>query len=81
MGRIILGMEKIRCPRCRRVNMVEIHTDLPKANWLTCAYCGHKALMYYGPLLEKYGLVPGLSRQENRQFGRHIKKDVAKLHA
>jgi DNA-directed RNA polymerase subunit RPC12/RpoP len=80
MGRIILGMEKIRCPRCRRVNLVEIHSDLPEKGWLRCAYCGNKGLIYYGPLLEKYGVSSAMSRPERRDFGNHLQKDIAKLH-
>ena len=79
MAKIILGIERIRCPRCRRENLVEIHTDLPPKGWLVCGYCGKKGLIFYGPMLDKYGLIPGLSRPERRSFSKHLKKDIAKI--
>jgi len=79
MGRIILGIERLRCPRCGRMNVVAVHSDLPERDWMTCRFCGYKAIINYVPILEKYGLPHGLSRPERRQFGRHLKKEIAKI--
>lgn len=78
-GKIILGIETLRCPRCRFPNRVEIHSDLPAEDWLTCKFCGYKAVLYFRPILKKYGLPQGMSLAERRSFGRHLKKDIAKL--
>jgi len=79
MGRIILAMERLRCPRCQQMNIVEIHSDLPARDWLICQYCGYKAILNFAPILDKYGLPHGLSRPEKRDFGKHLKKDLIKI--
>jgi len=76
---IVLGLEKLRCPRCRRVTVVEVHSDLPERDWLTCSFCGFKGLMDFRPVLSKYGLLHGMSKQERRDFSKHLKRDVNKL--
>ena len=79
MGKIILGLEQLRCPRCRRFNTVEVHSDLPERDWLTCDFCGYKALLNFNPILDKYGLPLGLSREEKRDIGRHLKQNISKI--
>jgi len=79
MGKIILGIEHLRCPRCGRMNAVAVHSDLPARDWMTCRFCSYRAIINFIPILDKYGLPHGLSRPERRQFGRHLKKEIAKI--
>jgi hypothetical protein len=78
-GKILLGVETLHCPLCGWPNKIEIHSDLPAKDWLTCKKCGYRALLDYGPILKKYGLPQGLSRAERRTFGQHLKRDIAKI--
>ncbi len=78
-GRLHLGTEHLRCPRCKGINIVEIHTDHPASDWLICQFCGYKAIINFIPLLDKYGLPHGLSKPEMRDIGKHLKEDLAKL--
>jgi hypothetical protein len=34
-GKILLGVETLRCPLCGWPNKIEIHSDLPAKDWLT----------------------------------------------
>ena len=79
MGKIIIGVEILHCPRCGRVNIVEIHSDLPERDWLTCRGCDYRALLNFCPILDKYGLPLGLSREEKRDIGRHLKQNISKI--
>ena len=78
-GTIHLGIETLCCPQCRYPNKVEITSDLPAEDWLTCAGCGYKALLDIRPLLQKYGLPQGLSIPEKRDFSRDLQADLKKL--
>lgn len=78
-GKIHLGIETLRCPRCRFPNKVEITSDLPAEDWLTCAGCGYRALLDITPILRKYGLPAGLSIEEKRDFSKHLQADLNKI--
>lgn len=78
-GKIILGIEILRCPQCNIQTHVEIHSDMPAHDWLACRGCGYRAILDYAPFLVKYGLPGGMSRPERRSFGRHLKRDIAKI--
>jgi DNA-directed RNA polymerase subunit RPC12/RpoP len=78
-GKIHLGVETLRCPQCRFPNRVEITSDLPAEDWLTCAGCGHKALLDIRPILRKYGLPQGLSIEEKRDFSNHLQRDLKRM--
>ena len=78
-GKIHLGIETLRCPQCRFPNRVAIDSDLPAADYLTCARCGHRALLNLRPILQKYGLPEGLSREEKRDFSQHLQRDINKI--
>lgn len=78
-GKIILGTERIRCPRCGRINSFEIHSDLPARDLRACGACGYAAVIDFTPILDKYGIPPGLSKPEKRQVSRHLKGNIAKL--
>ncbi len=78
-GKIHLGIETLRCPQCRFPNRVEIHSDLPGQDWLTCARCGYRALLNLRPILSKYGLLAGMSVEEKRDFGHHLQADINKI--
>lgn len=78
-SKLFLGCESLRCPRCGRVNRVPVHTDLPDRQWLTCGGCGYRALLNCAPLLEKYGLLPGLNQSEKRTAGRYLQAEIAKI--
>ena len=78
-GKIHLGIETLRCPRCQSPNLVEITSDLPAEDWLTCARCGYKALLDIRPILKKYGLPAGLTIEEKRDFSQHLQKDIDKI--
>lgn len=78
-GKIYLGTEILRCPRCKGQNRVEVHSDLPEQNWLICVACGYKAIIDFIPILDKYGLPHGLSKPEKRQIGRHLKQNLKKI--
>lgn len=78
-GKIHLGIETLRCPQCRFPNKVEITSDLPAEDWLTCAGCGYKALLDIRPILKKYGLPAGMSTEEKRDFSKHLQADLKKL--
>lgn len=77
--KLLLGIEKLICPRCGRVNLMEIHTDLPQSEWLTCEFCGYKAVLDFSPILDKYGLVESMNRSEKRCFAKHLRKNLEKL--
>jgi len=79
MAKIILGIEHLRCPRCGRINAVEIHSDLSKRDWLICRFCGYRAVINFAPILDKYGLSHAMSRPERRDFGKHLQKDLTKI--
>jgi phage FluMu protein Com len=76
MGKIILGIEHLRCPRCRRMNAVEIHSDLPARDWMTCRWCGYKAIVNYEPILDKYCTSTKLSRAERRNTSAWLQKEL-----
>lgn len=78
-SKIILGIEKLRCPQCGAINLVEIHSDMPEQDNLVCGSCGYKALLDCKPLLDKYGLPHGLSRPEKRQTAKHLKQNIIKM--
>ncbi len=78
-GNIRLGVETLRCPRCRLPNRVAIDSDLPAEDYLICARCGYKGLLYLRPILRKYGLPEGLSREEKRDFSHHLQRDINKI--
>jgi len=78
-GKIHLGIETLRCPQCRFPNRVAIDSDLPSEDWLICARCGYRALLDLRPILKKYGLPAGLSREEKRDFSHHLQADINKL--
>lgn len=78
-GKIHLGVETLRCPQCRFPNKIEITSDLPAEDWLTCAGCGYKALLDIRPILKKYGLPQGLSIEEKRDFSNHLQRDLKKM--
>jgi DNA-directed RNA polymerase subunit RPC12/RpoP len=76
---VVLGIEILKCPRCSGPNHIEIHSDLPEQDYLTCKYCGYKALLNYIPILDKYGLPHGLSQEEKRQIGQHLQTNIDRL--
>ena len=78
-GKIHLGIETLRCPQCRCPNRVAIDSDLPAEDWLICAGCGYRVLLDLRPILKKYGLPAGLSREEKRDFGQHLQHDISKI--
>jgi len=78
-GTIHLGSETLRCPRCRYPNRVEITSDLPAEDWLTCVGCGYKARLDIRPIMRKYGLPQGLSIEEKRDFSNHLQRDLKKM--
>lgn len=78
-GKIFLGIEILRCPKCRVLNKIKIFSDLPEKDWLICAFCGYKAIFNFSPILDKYGLPHGLNLQEKRQIARHLKKNIDKI--
>lgn len=79
MGKIIIGMEKIRCPRCRAINELEIHSDLPKKDYHKCRACGYRAIINFAPILEKYGILSGMSKPEIRETARFLRAEVDKI--
>ena len=79
MGKIILGIEKLRCPQCGTINLVDIHSDMPDQDNLICGSCGYKALLNCKPLLDKYGLPHGLSTGEKRQITKHLKNNISQM--
>ena len=78
-GKIHLGIETLRCPQCRFPNRIAIDSDLPLEDWLVCANCGYKAILNLSPILAKYGLPIGLSRDEKRDFSQHLQADLKKI--
>lgn len=79
MGKILLGTEAVQCPRCGRVNLLEITSDIPIEDFLTCGECGFRDVMDFAPILRKYGLYQGMSKTEKRDFGKHLQQDIAKI--
>jgi len=79
MGKIIIGMEKIRCPRCRAANELEIHSDLPEKDYCKCCACGYRAIINFAPILEKYGILRGMSRPESRETARFLRAEINKI--
>lgn len=78
-GRIYLGTETLRCPRCRRQVRVGIHSDMPDRGRLVCPWCGYRALLNFRPILDRYGVPPDASRQERREIGDHLQREAAKI--
>lgn len=78
-GKIILGTEVLRCPRCKMPNGVEIHSDLPVEEYIECGACGYKARLDFRPILKKYGLPQGLSKNERRSLSRHLQTNTSKI--
>jgi DNA-directed RNA polymerase subunit RPC12/RpoP len=78
-GRIFLGREHLRCPRCKRQVSVDVHSDVPDQDWLTCQSCGYKALLNFRPLIDKYGVPPDSSIPERRDTGDYLQREVAKI--
>jgi DNA-directed RNA polymerase subunit RPC12/RpoP len=76
--KLILGVEWLTCPQCKRQLGVEINTDMPDVNWLPCPHCGYKALINLAPILDKYGIPHGASRPEKQQIGQQLKKIAGK---
>ena len=79
MGKIILGVETLRCPRCGRPNQVEVHSDLPDRDYLSCRFCGYRAKISFAPILDKFGLPHGLSQDEKWGMSRYIKTEIDKI--
>ncbi len=79
MGRIIIGVERIRCPRCGRINAFDIHSDLPELDRRACGACGYSAVINFAPILDKYGIPRGASRQEKRDLTRYLQKETTKI--
>jgi len=78
-GSVLLGEETLGCPRCKYPNRIQINSDLPEKDYLTCRKCGYRAMINFTPILDKYGLPDGLSRAEKRQLGRHLKDVISKI--
>ena len=78
-GRIFLGIEALRCPRCGKVNRVEIHSDLPERDYLSCAFCGYRAMLYLAPIMDKYGVPRGASKAEKREITQYLRSEVGKI--
>jgi DNA-directed RNA polymerase subunit RPC12/RpoP len=78
-GRIFLGRETFRCPRCRRPVPVEVHSDVPDQDWLGCPVCGYRALLNFRPLLDKYGVPCNASITEKREAGDFLQRETAKI--
>jgi len=76
---LLVGVETLSCPVCGRPNKIAVSLGMPERQWMTCAGCGYRGLLDLGPILAKYGLPAGLSRNEKIDFVRHLKKDVAKI--
>lgn len=74
-----LGTEIFKCPKCLGPVPIEIHTDLPEQDWLSCPTCGYRALVNTIPILDKYGLPHGLSLPEKRQLADHLQRNIAKM--
>jgi len=79
MGRIIIGIERLKCPRCKRTNVFEIRSDLPERGWRECGACGYRAIMNFVPILDKYGIPHGASRIEKREIGEYLQRETAKI--
>ena len=78
--RTLVTVEKLRCPRCRTVNQVPVWSDAPLQDWATCDGCGYKAVLNFGPLLDKFCIPPvGLSNNEKAELARGIQREVGKL--
>ena len=78
-GRIFLGTEALRCPRCGMINNVWIHTDLPERDYLSCAFCGYRAMLNFAPILDKYGVPHGASKAEKREITEYLRSEVGKI--
>ena len=78
-GRIFLGIEALRCPRCGKVNRVEIHSDLPGRDYLSCAFCGYRAMLNFAPIMDKYGVPRGASKAERREMPQYLQSEVGKI--
>lgn len=79
MGRIIIGTERIRCPKCGRINIFDIHTDLPERDRRACGACGYSAVINFIPILDKYGIPHGASLQEKRDMTKYLRKETNKI--
>lgn len=79
MGRIFLGIEKLRCPRCGQVNNVEIHSDLPERDYLSCGFCGYRAILNFAPIMDKYGVPRGTSKIEKREISQYLRSEISKI--
>ncbi|MBW2673202.1 MAG: hypothetical protein JRD89_07280 [Deltaproteobacteria bacterium] len=78
-ARLYLGIEVLRCPRCKAAVSVPVHTDLPERVYLSCAGCNYRAMLNTAPILDKYGIPAGLSRAERRQTARHLQDNITKI--
>jgi len=78
-GKIVLGIEVLRCPRCQTPNRVLIHSDLPVEEYIECGACKYRARLDFRQLLKKYGLPQGLSKSERRTLSRHLQTNVSKI--
>ncbi|MCD6476168.1 MAG: hypothetical protein J7K85_07925 [Anaerolineaceae bacterium] len=78
-GRIFLGIEDLQCPRCGGVNHVKIHSDLPERDYLSCTFCGYRAMLNFAPIMDKYGVPRGASKAEKREITQYLRSEVGKI--
>jgi DNA-directed RNA polymerase subunit RPC12/RpoP len=79
-GKIFLGIEHLRCPRCGAIVRIPIHSDCPERAYVQCKGCGFKDVMDFTPILKKYGLRTEMSSTEKTETARWLshEADVAR---
>jgi ribosomal protein S27AE len=77
-GRILIGTEHLRCPRCGAIVRLPIHTDCPSRAYVQCSGCGFRDVMDFGPVLKKYGLRTEMSASEKTDTARWLSHEADK---
>jgi hypothetical protein len=76
-NRIFLGTEHLRCPRCRSIVRLPIHSDCPERAYVRCKFCEFRAVMDFAPVLKKYGLRTEMSQSEKTETARWIERETS----
>jgi len=71
-GKILLGIEYLRCQRCHAIVRVPIHSDCPERAYVQCKGCGFRDVMDFMPVLKKYGLRTEMSGPEKTDAARWL---------
>ena len=76
---IYLGTEYLTCPKCGLAVRVHVMHDMPALDYLECPGCNYRAVLDMTPILDKYGLPHGVSRQESADIARTLPDQVSAI--